>query len=139
MLILLRNIWELLQNAIGMLLSLGAKATLEYTCRDGETVIVYFTNNVFGCGVSLGEYILLDYETYYGIDQKIYDTVCHEHGHTKQSRMLGPFYLLAIGLPSCIGNIIDRICHKGPEWYYSQPWEAWADKLGGIKRKLITH
>jgi len=62
------------------------------------------------------------------------NTLKHEQGHSLQSRLLGPLYLLLIGLPSIIGNIYDRIFHKGPAWYYRQPWEAWADKLGGITR-----
>ena len=50
-------------------------------------------------------------------------------------------YLIIIGLPSIMGNILNRIKYKyfkkhyDPDFYYKQPWEAWADKLGGVDRK----
>jgi hypothetical protein len=80
-------------------------------------------------GLSLGEYIFIGTGNFGGT------TTLHETGHTRQSRLLGPLYLLLIGLPSLIGNIYNRIYHKGSAWYYKQPWEAWADKLGGVVRK----
>ena len=40
-------------------------------------------------------------------------------------------YLIVIGLPSAVGNLLHR---KIKFDYYKQPWEAWADKLGGVKR-----
>ena len=54
--------------------------------------------------------------------------------------MLGPLYLIVIGLPSITGNIINRITrmyfrkYYDPNFYYKQPWEAWADRLGGVDR-----
>ena len=47
------------------------------------------------------------------------------------NKKFGPLYLIIIGLPSAIGNLIHR---KFKFDYYKQPWEAWADKLGGVKR-----
>lgn len=91
--------------------------------------------NINDCGVSLGNYIFIDSDSawYYGDD-----TIHHEHGHQLQSQYLGWLYLIIIGLPSACGNLIDRITHHqhGSKkcWYYKQPWEAWADKLGGVKR-----
>jgi hypothetical protein len=78
-------------------------------------------------GLSLGRYIFIC--SSYGET-----TIKHEKGHTLQSHLLGPLYLLVIGLPSLCGNIYDRIKHKGSTWYYKQPWEAWADRLGGVER-----
>lgn len=74
--------------------------------------------------VSLGEYRIM-------FNTPSMTTCKHEYGHTKQSRMLGPVYLLFIGLPSVIGNLLNRIIKFD---YYKQPWEAWADKLGGVER-----
>lgn len=48
--------------------------------------------------------------------------------------------IFLIGIPSFIGNIFDRLFHKKWSvekritWYYKQPWEKWADTLGGVKR-----
>ena len=62
--------------------------------------------------------------------------IMHEFGHRKQSQMFGPLYLLIIGLLSFLGNQYSRLCRKrGKKFdYYKQPWEAWADKLGGVER-----
>jgi hypothetical protein len=76
-------------------------------------------------GVSLGKYILI------GSGRKTEKTVMHEYGHTIQSFILGPLYLLAVGMPSVIRNIVTRFVEID---YYSGYPENWADKLGGVKR-----
>ena len=86
-----------------------------------ETDIPYFT------AVSLGEYRLYFQQRY--VEHEV--VVKHERGHSKQSLYLGPFYLLLIGLPSAIGNLLHRHIKFD---YYGQPWEKWADKLGGVER-----
>ena len=57
----------------------------------------------------------------------------HELGHTKQSRILGPFYLIIIGIPSLLHAAFWKP-DKGD--YYAYWTEKWADKLGGIKRRI---
>ena len=62
-------------------------------------------------------------------------TVLHEIGHQKQSKILGWLYLLLVGLPSIIGNLLFRIKYVKTHFdYYNLPWEKWADKLGGVSR-----
>ena len=53
----------------------------------------------------------------------------HEYGHTKQSQLLGPLYLLEVGIPSIMGELVNN--EKGIfkhnhryEWY-----EVWANQL----------
>ena len=133
-------IWQLPQNIVGFILSRFRKSIIYITFNDGTMGRIYFTSNVFGCGVSLGEYILMDYKSYwdYRFTDGTVETYNHEHGHQKQSRYLGIFYLLFIGIPSACGNLIDRIVHKKHKngcWYYKQPWEKWADRLGQVDRK----
>ena len=120
--------WQLPQNLLGILVIIFSKGKYEYTI-DGKDV--YSTKRNFG--VSLGKYIIVN-NFGYG------DTVKHEYGHCLQSEKLGWLYLLVIGLPSALGNLYDRIAHRNwnyrsrIKWYYSQPWESWADKLGGVER-----
>ena len=57
----------------------------------------------------------------------------HEYGHTRQSLLLGPFYLPLIGLPSLIWNRLpyfrrQRKAHK--KAYYAFFPERWANELG---------
>lgn len=89
-----------------------------------------FNLPLFGAGgVCLGEYIIMS-------NPCSMTGVHHELGHQKQSRMLGPLYLLVIGLPSAIGNLLFRIPAVRKRFdYYKQPWEKWADKLGGVIRQ----
>jgi hypothetical protein len=60
--------------------------------------------------------------------------VSHEYGHCKQSEKLGPLYIFIIGIPSTIGNLLARVWPWLSKHYYNQPWEAWADRLGSVKR-----
>lgn len=133
-------IWQLPQNLLGFLLSRNyIYKSIRYIYIDGEYkgAYVYF-KPFFRSGVSLGDYIILDY--WYcgkGCTQQIFD---HEYGHSRQSLILGWFYLPLVGLPSIIGNIWDRLFHKKwnsdqrEKWYYSRYPEKWADKLGGVVR-----
>lgn len=125
-------LWQLPQNLLGLFLTLNFKEVMTYDFKDGTRGNVFF-NSLFGSGVSLGNYIILDSE-YLHYLTILQDSLNHEHGHQKQSKILGPFYLIVIGLPSLLGNIYSRIFHKDSVWYYKQPWEAWADKLGGVER-----
>ena len=119
-------IWQLPQNIIGLICTIKYSNKIEYTTNDNETITVYYHKNWWRSAVSLGNYIIAD--SLYGEDS---DMINHEHGHQKQSRMLGPIYLIVIGLPSLIGNLIHRLHNFN---YYSQFWEHWADELGGVQR-----
>lgn len=122
---LLNNIllwlWQAPQNFIGWFI-----ATLGNLPKRTYNNDIYYIWNFNS--VSLGDYRLLHIKS-------TETTYKHEMGHSIQSKYLGWLYLIVIGLPSVIGNLIWRI----PKWstnhdYYKQPWEAWADKLGGVKR-----
>lgn len=129
----LMYVWQLPQNLLALILLLWYRREKVYHRLNGRTF--YFTDEM-DSGISLGNYIIMNRE-----DKE--DGMRHEYGHSVQSRCLGPLYLLAIGLPSLLGNIYDRIFHtedrgwdykRSCEWYYSQPWERWADILGRVRR-----
>lgn len=132
---ILSEIWQLPQHIIAyMIMLVNCKSLKQMVSKDG--IRYYLVDHLYNCGISLGNYIFLDVD---GIYDNI--TIKHEHGHQKQSLILGPLYLIIIGLPSIMGNILNRIKYKyfrkhyDPDFYYKQPWEAWADKLGGVDRK----
>lgn len=64
--------------------------------------------------MSLGNYIFVDTMS----SQK---SIQHEFGHSKQSDILGPLYLIVVGIPSLLHNIVHCLCSKiGIKWnYYS--------------------
>lgn len=124
---ILLYIWQLPQNLIGLVIKLFNKKSL-YIFRY-KNIKVHYVKHIMDCGISLGHYIFLDRDV--RID---YDDILHEHGHQIQSKYLGWFYLIVIGLPSILFNIIGRIFNKSAKWYYNLPWEKWADKLGNVNR-----
>lgn len=66
-------------------------------------------------------------------------TKVHEFGHSIQSIILGPLYLLVIGLPSLIWCNAKRFIklrnEKGVSYYSFYP-EKWANYLGSKVTKL---
>lgn len=131
--------WQFPQEIIGCFLILMVKGKRKYinVLIPGKQskyglVGVYTVPNLFNSGISLGSYIIFDGK----IEISEID-VLHEYGHHLQSRILGPFYLLIVGIPSLIGNIYSRIKKKDNKWYYSRFPENWADKLGGVNRDML--
>ena len=124
-------IWQLPQNLLGLLVVLFTSA---FKTTDGR----YWCTGKGGFGVSLGMFVV--FGDMNGRCPPEENDIRHEQGHQKQSLYLGWLYLIIIGLPSALGNLYDRIVHRNwdywsrIEWYYSQPWEAWADRLGGVIR-----
>jgi hypothetical protein len=112
---ILLYLWQLPQNLLGLLVILftGAEKKGDIYHTDGRRF-----------GVSLGNYIIFG-GFFNSTDKK------HEMGHQKQSLYLGWLYLPVIGLPSAVGNLLNRVIDFD---YYKQPWEASADRLGGVER-----
>ena len=57
----------------------------------------------------------------------------HEYGHTIQSLLLGPLYLLVIGVPSTLWGFLPGLAKKRREKgssYFSFFTEKWANALG---------
>ena len=129
---ILLYLWQLPQNLVGLLFTRFLGAKKQEILKDTQ---VYKHNKKAFSSVSLGHFLIIKGTQYSET------TLKHEYGHHLQSLRLGWLYLLIIGLPSLLGNIYDRTAHKKWTqeqrylWYYRQPWESWADKLGKVKRK----
>lgn len=62
------------------------------------------------------------------------DFVRHEYGHTVQLDEFGPIgYLFAVAIPSVINNYLTNAGVVSAS-YYDAPWEAPADRYGGVVR-----
>ena len=87
--------WELPQQLLGFLMGLYllTKGTLNRS--DFFKGVLFIETSSFGrgCGISLGNIIIHGPNTSVARKQ-------HEFGHCIQSRILGPLYLLLIGIPS---------------------------------------
>lgn len=134
----LKWIWQFPQNLVGFLLTRKPEKVKEI-----NGVKVYYTHNVLGCGVSLGDFIVLDAGHDGCSTEEI--TQLHEYGHHRQSMYLGWLYLPVVGLWSAIRNRYDVWFHKDwpadkrEAWYYSGYPENWADKLGGVHREVFDN
>lgn len=116
---LLSYIWQLPQHGLGLLL----RAIYRGTDTEYEGAIVRRSLQMQG-GISLGRYIIVNRYA----SRK---TIMHEYGHCLQSRKLGWFYLLVVGIPSLLHA---AFCRCKRHSYYDFPTERWADKLGGVDR-----
>lgn len=129
-------LWQLPQIILSYFVILFTNAKKTNLAVNNQLTITFYHSTRFNFGVSLKNIIIGNQSGTYSIN-----TVLHEYGHTKQSKYLGVFYLLIIGLPSLCGNIYDRLAHKNwtnvdrIKWYYSQSWEKWADKLGSVSAR----
>lgn len=120
---ILLYIWCLPQNLLGLLL----RAIYKGHDSEYNDAIVRRSTKMRG-GISLGRYIIINQWS----SEK---TVKHEYGHTIQSKRLGWFYLLLVGLPSIVwaclyGSVIKPTLNG----YYKFITECSADRLGGVDR-----
>lgn len=80
-------------------------------------------------GVSLGKFIFVPRRAGGAPGRFLLE---HEYGHTLQSLILGPFYLLVVGAPSILWNRLPYFRNKRLKTgrsYYSAPFESTANKL----------
>lgn len=118
-------VWELPQNFIGILLTFIYRTEKSLQHKDKKVRVCSY----FPGGISLGNYIFVKKYPY---NDFTWNIVKHKWGHTRQSRYLGPLYLIVIGLPSLLWAAIYNDSFKCS--YYDFYTERWADKLGGVVR-----
>lgn len=122
---IIRFIWELPQNLLGLLL---IKLTKAENIGNHTENAIYKAKKDFGMyAVSLGRYIIVSEE----VTPRI---IRHEYGHCRQSKMLGWLYLIVIGIPSFVMNRLTSIGILDNRKYYDRWPETWADKLGGVDK-----
>jgi hypothetical protein len=125
-------IWEVPQNILGALLLLFVYAFHR------PKIEVHNLRLLIQCnlGISLGSFVFwVKYPD--NIVSKLSDAnKFHEYGHSIQSKIFGPIYLIIIGVPSVIRAIYACLfyCLKRESWnnYYLGFPENWADRLGGV-------
>lgn len=122
---ILLYIWQLPQNLLGLLVVAFTLPSSVIPVDDDEAV-VRSSYRMRG-GISLGRYVVIS------IYASTTETIRHELGHCRQSRMLGPLYLPVIGIPSLLWAAFgSMVCpFREYHWFYT---EAWADRLGGVER-----
>ena len=121
---ILKYFWQLPQLIVAFIYYwyLKRKDEILDTCTC-QGAIVFIKRK--SCGsVTLGNHIFLS-------PRATDTTVRHEWGHTRQSLILGPLYLIVIGIPSIIWAATHRtIAPNTP--YFNFFTEKWANRLGGV-------
>lgn len=121
---ILKYFWQLPQLIVAFIYYwyLKNKNEILDTCTY-QGVIVFIKRKSYG-SVTLGNHIFLS-------SRATDTTVRHEWGHTRQSLILGPLYLIVIGIPSVIWAATHRIIAPNTD-YFNFFTEKWANKLGGV-------
>ena len=117
-------IWQLPQHLLAILYI----GYLVMMCKDLGVDSRYKQAIVIPCvmrgAVTLGCYVFV------GLNSEYKKTVKHELGHTIQSKILGPLYLIVIGIPSItycgLRRIFPSLRKKN---YYAFYTEKWANNL----------
>ena len=117
-------IWQLPQHIVALIYF----GYLVMMCKDLGVDSRYKQAIVIPCvmrgAVTLGNYIFV------GLNSEYRKTVKHELGHTIQSKILGPLYLIIIGIPSItycgLRRIFPSLRKKN---YYDFYTEKWANNL----------
>ena len=117
-------IWQLPQHIVALIYF----GYLVMMCKDLGVDSRYKQATVIPCimrgAVTLGNYVFV------GLNSEYKETVKHELGHTIQSKILGPLYLIVIGIPSItycgLRRIFPSLRKKN---YYDFYTEKWANYL----------
>lgn len=119
--------WGLPQTLIGAAVFIAHKKDRHFD-YNGATATRWRRQD----GVSLGKYIFIpDKSTEASGEEEFLLT--HEYGHTLQSLILGPAYLLLVGVPSLLWNRLPyfrKIRKRTGRSYYSALFERSASELG---------
>ena len=122
------TIWEFPQKIVAAIIKKLSKAE-EIGEYNGAKIYYWKWTG----GLSLSTNIFVPFEWY---NQTAWQQnyVKHEYGHTIQSKMLGPIYLIVIVIPSCLWAWLgEKYREKNDVSYYAFYTEKWANKLGGAK------
>ena len=123
------TIWQIPQVIVGYALVFWfmLKGNIEVLANSNVGCTMYKSYYMSG-SISLGQVIILS---------ECHSTNCfvrlHELGHHKQSLMLGPLYLIIIGVPSLIHAWLWN--PNSGKSYYDFYTEHWANKLSKIELK----
>lgn len=119
-------VWQLPQNLLGVLYKLIILEDISHEMYSEAGDFHLYLKESNG-GVTLGKYVFV-YRRYNNLSH----VVTHESGHVIQSRILGPLYLIVIGIPSILWAATHNAIapQKSYYWFYT---ERWANKLAGIK------
>lgn len=134
--ILIQLTWGFLQSLLGFILFI-ININQKHYFYHGAIITKWQTRS----SISLGLFVFVTQEPYFTDKFKNEFTkeelanrlLVHEYGHTIQSLILGPLYLIIMGIPSTIWGFSPSLNKKRKEKqisYFSFFTEKWANHLG---------
>ena len=116
-------LWQLPQNLVGIFMWLYFKFNGGVEKIDSTKWSTAYSASKMRGGISLGNFCFLSKNL-----SKHEESIAHElKGHTWDSRLFGPLYLLVIGLPSIMNASMDFT-----KCYYDWFPEKWANRHAGL-------
>lgn len=134
--ILIQCTWGFLQTVLGLFVFLAHRKDRHYF-HHGAVITEWEAPS----SVSLGMFVFVTKKPYfyeklkdeYTMDELSRRLLVHEYGHTVQSLILGPLYLIVMGIPSTLWGFLPSCAKKRKEEnvsYFSFFTERWANSLG---------
>lgn len=126
--------WGILQTLLGLVMFLLHIRCKHYSYH-GAIITEWNTKS----SMSLGLFVFVTATPYFAdkfkeeltIEECSERLLVHEYGHTIQSLILGPLYLIVIGIPSTLWGFIGAGKRKNKQIAYGAFFtENWANKLG---------
>ena len=128
--------WGVLQSTLGLFIFLLHIRSRHYFYHGA--VITEWNDK---SSVSLGMFVFITKEPYfydklkseYTVEELSRRLLVHEYGHTIQSLILGPLYLIVVGIPSTLWGFLPSFNRKRKNEglsYFSFFTEKWANYLG---------
>ncbi|MBQ3108013.1 MAG: hypothetical protein IJC67_00230 [Clostridia bacterium] len=127
--------WGILQTLLGLVLFLLHRGAKHYTYHGA--IITEWSSRA---SISLGLFVFVTKEPFFAGKLSAYPKqelaarlLVHEYGHTVQSLILGPLYLLVMGIPSSLWANLPALARRRREQgisYFAFFTERWANTLG---------
>lgn len=133
--ILLQWTWGIIQNILGLIIFLS-NITRKHYCYKGSVVTLWNSeekSTSIGMFIFMSENCPKDKKRSLSRQETFERTLVHEYGHTIQSIILGPLFLLIIGIPSslwALTPILKKYRINNKISYFSFYTESWANYLG---------
>lgn len=133
--VLIQSTWGILQTLLGGVLFL-LHLSSPHRFYHGAVVTRWQAKS----SISLGLFVFITDEPYFYkklkhnyTKQDLFDRLLvHEYGHTVQSLILGPLYLIIMGIPSTLWGFLPHFANQRKQGrsYFSFFTESWANRLG---------
>lgn len=126
--------WGILQTLLGLIMFIMYFKSKHYTYH-GAIITEWNVKSSMSLGlfvfVTSEPYFALKYEGQISVEELSNRLLVHEYGHTIQSLILGPLYLIVIGIPSTVWGFMGAKKRRDEKIPYGAFFtEGWANRLG---------